>query len=437
MEKGDGSGGLDAQDKQVEIWKVKKLVKSLTLARGNGTSMISLVIPPRDQISRVAKMLADEYGTASNIKSRVNRLSVLGAITSTQQRLKLYSRVPLNGLVVYCGTIMTDEGKERRVNIDFEPFKPINTSLYLCDNKFHTEALDELLEDDDKFGFIIMDGNGSLYGTLQGNNREVLHKFSVDLPKKHGRGGQSALRFARLRMEKRHNYVRKVAELAVQMFISADKPNVAGLVLAGSADFKSELHTSDMFDQRLARVVIKTVDVSYGGEIGFNQAIELSAETLGSVKLVQEKRLLQKYFDEISQDTGKYCFMVEDTLKALELGAVETLVVWENLDIDRLTLRNHAAGEDKVLHLSKEQQAHEEYFHDAASGVELEVTEKVSLVEFLANNYKSFGTTLEFVTNRSQEGSQFCRGFGGIGGILRWRVDFLEMEMAEESAAEM
>lgn len=45
---------------------------------------------------------------------------------------------------------------------------------------------------------------------LQGNNREILHKFSVDLPKKHGRGGQSAVRFARLRMEKRHNYVRKV-----------------------------------------------------------------------------------------------------------------------------------------------------------------------------------------------------------------------------------
>jgi len=425
---------LDAQDKQVEIWKVKKLVKSLTLARGNGTSMISLVIPPRDQISRVAKMLADEYGTASNIKSRVNRLSVLGAITSTQQRLKLYSRVPPHGLVVYCGTIMTDEGKERRVNIDFEPFKPINTSLYLCDNKFHTEALDELLEDDEKFGFIVMDGNGSLYGTLQGNNREVLHKFSVDLPKKHGRGGQSALRFARLRMEKRHNYVRKVAELAVQMFITADKPNVSGLVLAGSADFKSELQTSDMFDQRLARTVIKTVDVSYGGEIGFNQAIELSAETLGSVKLVQEKRLLQKYFDEISQDTGKYCFLVNDTLRALELGAVETLIVWESLDIDRIKLRNHAAGEDKVLHLSNEQQANEEYFHDAASGVELEVIEKLPLVEWLANNYKSFGTTLEFVTNRSQEGSQFCRGFGGIGGILRWRVDFLEMDMAEDAA---
>ena len=63
-----------------------------------------------------------------------------------------------------------------------------------------------------------------------------------------GRGGQSALRFARLRMEKRHNYVRKVAEVAVQLFITNDKPNVAGLVLAGSADFKTELSQSDMFD---------------------------------------------------------------------------------------------------------------------------------------------------------------------------------------------
>ena len=60
-----------------------------------------------------------------------------------------------------------------------------------------------------------------------------------------------------------------------------------------------------------------------------------------------------RYFDEISQDTGKYCFGVDDTLKvlgqpislflsldlvlkALEMGAVETLICWENLDIQRV-----------------------------------------------------------------------------------------------------
>ncbi|ERE81257.1 eukaryotic peptide chain release factor subunit 1 isoform 4-T5 [Amazona ochrocephala] len=365
-----------AADRNVEIWKIKKLIKSLEAARGNGTSMISLIIPPKDQISRVAKMLADEFGTASNIKSRVNRLSVLGAITSVQQRLKLYNKVPPNGLVVYCGTIVTEEGKEKKVNIDFEPFKPINTSLYLCDNKFHTEALTALLSDDSKFGFIVIDGSGALFGTLQGNTREVLHKFTVDLPKKHGRGGQSALRFARLRMEKRHNYVRKVAETAVQLFISGDKVNVAGLVLAGSADFKTELSQSDMFDQRLQSKVLKLVDISYGGENGFNQAIELSTEVLSNVKFIQEKKLI----------------------------------------------------EEKILYLTPEQEKDKSHFTDKETGQEHELIESMPLLEWFANNYKKFGATLEIVTDKSQEGSQFVKGFGGIGGILRYRVDFQGME---------
>jgi len=421
-------GDDSSSDKNVEIWKVKKLIKSLQAARGNGTSMISLIIPPGDQVSRVSKMLADEYGTASNIKSRVNRLSVLGAITSVQHRLKLYTRVPPNGLVVYCGTIVTEEGKEKKVNIDFEPFKPINTSLYLCDNKFHTEALTALLADDNRFGFIVMDGNGALFGTLQGNTRDVLHKFTVDLPKKHGRGGQSALRFARLRMEKRHNYVRKVAETAVQLFISNDKPNISGMILAGSADFKTELSQSDMFDPRLQAKIIKLVDVSYGGENGFNQAIELAAESLANVKFIQEKKLINSYFDQISQDTGKYCFGVEDTLRALEMGAVETLICWENLDIQRYSLKNHTSGEQKILHLTTEQEKDKTHFTDKETGVELELEESMPFLEWLANNYKSFGATLEIITDRSQEGSQFVRGFGGIGGMLRYKVDFQAMQ---------
>merc|ERR1711922_83326 len=279
---------------------------------------------------------------------------------------------------------------------------------------FHTEALSALLSDDNKFGFIIMDGNGTLFGTLTGNTREVLQKFTVDLPKKHGRGGQSAVRFARLRMEKRHNYVRKVAETAVQLFITNDKANCSGLILAGSADFKTELSQSDMFDQRLQNKIIKLVDVSYGGENGFNQAIELSAECLSNVKFIQ--------------DTGKYCFGVDDTLKALEMGAVETLIRWENLDIQRVTLKNHASGEEKILFLNSEQEKDKTLYTDQETGVEMELEENMPLLEWLANNYKKFGAGLEIITDRSQEGSQYVRGFGGIGGMLRYTVDFQSMQ---------
>jgi len=171
--------------------------------------------------------------------------------------------------------------------------------------------------------------------------------------------------------------------------------------------------------------------VGYGGESGFNQAIELSSETLSSVKLVQEKRLLQKYFDEINMDTGKYCFMIKDTLTALEMGAVETLIVYENLNHDRITVRK-GDGEIDYLYLTPEQQEDESMFRDLRTGGALEVVEQMLFVDWLAENYKSFGATIEFITNRSQEGTQFVRGFGGIGGVLRWQVQFAELEVFDD-----
>eukprot|EP00932_Pfiesteria_piscicida_P003832 SRR837773.13744.p1 GENE.SRR837773.13744~~SRR837773.13744.p1 ORF type:complete len:456 (+),score=192.23 SRR837773.13744:54-1370(+) len=420
----------DAKAEQaLEQWKVRRMIKMLNAAKGSGTSMISLIIPPKDEISKHAKNLADEYGTASSIKSRVTRLSVLGAITSVQQRLKLYNRTPTNGLILYCGEVITEDGKEKKVCIDFEPFKPINTTMYLCDNRFHTEDLAELLEDDDKFGFLIMDGNGALYGTLQGSHREILHKFSVDLPKKHGRGGQSALRFARLRLEKRHNFVRKVGELCTQMFITNDVPNITGLVVAGSAEFKQDLTTSDLFDPRLDKVLIRPLlDVSYGGENGFNQAIELASESLKNVKFIQEKKLITSFLDEVAQDTGKFCYGKKDTITALEMGAVSTLIVWESLELKRLQIKNPHTDKEEILFVTPEEAKNEKLYRCPDTGVELELVDNQLFVEWIVENYKTFGTKLEFITDRSQEGNQFVKGFGGVGGLMRYRVEFEHFE---------
>lgn len=150
---------------------------------------------------------------------------------------------------------------------------------------------------------------------------------------------------------------------------------------------------------------------------------------------MKEKKLLQKYMDEISQDTGRYCFMVDDTLKALDLGAAEDLIIWDNLEVQRLVLRNTSTSVEAVVHLTKQQEEDDNNFREPGTGVELEIIEKEPLVEWFANNYKLFGCNLEFVTDRSSEGTQFVKGFGGIGGILRWKVDFTELNSYEEAAA--
>ena len=183
------------------------------------------------------------------------------------------------------------------------------------------------------------------------------------------------------------------------------------------------------------------------------QSIELAAESLANVKFVQEKKLIQKYFDEISQDSGKYCYGIVDTLKALELGAVETLIVWENLDITRFVLRNAAGGRDSdhfrslswltitpeeiVVHISKEQEKDREKFLDKSTGLEMEQSQEPQpLLEWFAEKYKEFGANLEFVTNRSQEGAQFVKGFGGIGGLLRYKVDFTNLGSLDDEEDE-
>lgn len=423
VSKGDKLEGLDPTEKQLELWKMKRLVRTLKDARGNGTSMISLVLGPKDQVSRVASMLVDEYGTASNIKSRVNKLSVLSAITSAQQRLKLYSSTPSNGLVLYVGTVLNDDGKEKKVTVDLEPFRPVRTSLYMCDSRFHTEPLEALLQADDaKYGLVVMDGKGACFYTVCGSARELLARFTVDLPKKHGRGGQSAPRFARIRDEKRHNYVRKVAETATQLFITNDMPNVSGLVMAGSADFKTELSQSDLFDQRLRSVVLAVVDVAYGGDNGANQALCLASPSLSNVRIVREKQIIGQYFESIGKDDGLCAVGAKETMCCLEAGAVHTLLVWEKLPSTLCCEFDENTGDLLAWRqTSKQNESHQEQQH--------------SLLDWLIDHgHKKYGCAIELVTDNTQEGSQFCKGFGGLGALLRYRTPSLtEIDLGDDA----
>jgi hypothetical protein len=167
-------------------------------------------------------------------------------------------------------------------------------------------------------------------------------------------------------------------------------PSIKGLVLAGAAELKNELVTSGMMDPRLVAIIVKSVDTSYGGENGFNQAIALAADALASVKFTEERALIQRFFDEITMDTGKYCFGLKDTFTALEQSAVETLVVYEDMDTVRVELKHPTTAAKKVLFLSSKMDTEKERaaYTDEA-GVELEVVDKTPLVDKWKQKFKA------------------------------------------------
>ncbi len=82
---------------------LKSKIQELKSLRGHGTQLISLYIVPRKQISDVTSQLREEYGQASNIKSKTTQDNVRAAIQSCIARLKLFSVSPNNGLVLFCG----------------------------------------------------------------------------------------------------------------------------------------------------------------------------------------------------------------------------------------------------------------------------------------------------------------------------------------------
>jgi len=216
----------------------------------------------------------------------------------------------------------------------------------------------------------------------------------------------------------------------VTHFISNSKPNIKGLILAGSANFKMDLAKSDLFDQRLKSIILDLVDVSYGMENGFNQAITLSEGILSQVKLVQEKKLLRKFFSEVSQDSEVVAFGLEDTLKAIEYSAADALILSDSIDIQRLILRSKFTGEQKVVYESPSAKLPSKLIKCEKDGVEFEEVERILLVEWLCDNSETMNVKIELVSDNFEEGSQFRKGFGGIGAFLRYKVN---LEVEEEN----
>ncbi|CAL5990726.1 Eukaryotic_peptide chain release factor subunit 1 [Hexamita inflata] len=429
------SSAQSAEDLQIELWRLKKQIQRLEATETNGTSVVSLIAPPTEEISTLYQMLNQEATQAACIKSRVNRQAVQTAITMAANRVMQYGpRMPKNGVCVFTGEVY-DNDKIQKVAIHFSPCKPITNFMYSCDSKFHTEQIKDLLTMDETYGILVMDGHGCMMATLCGNFRKILFRMLVDLPKKHGRGGQSSVRFARLREEARHNYVHITAEHCCRLFIDpiTNLPNVSGLIFAGSADFKDVLSQSDWLDARLKKIIIKHVDISYGMEQGVQQAIELSADVLKDVKLMKEVNIIKEFLDNIARDTRKFAFGLVDSARCLEMGSMQTVIVWEDFPYNRVCkkqgdkeyvfYRNTVTGQKMFVDTDIEEKEND-----------VDVTDE-NFVEYLVENKKKFNVEIVLVTDNSAEGIQFCQGFGGLGGLLRWPVDMNEIAGFMETKA--
>lgn len=389
-----------------ELWKLKRLIERLESFKGDHTSMITLLIRPDTKVSDSVALVNHEVCTAENIKSRMNRQSVIGALTSISARLKLYHVIPRNGLAVFCGT---DETGKRWL-VDIEPPKPVDRSTYLCDSTFHTEQLRSMLQADNTYGLVVLGGDNMLFATLSGTSKIIKENSSIDLPKKHNKGGQSNVRFSRLREEAIHNYIRKIGERFTHHFFLNDNvtPSVQGIIVGGPADIKHQLLDSEFIRPELKRIVLGVVDTAYTGENGLSQLITSSQSLIRDSRLLHEMKMLQSFFDLIAKDSQKIVYGKKQTLECFMSGVIDTLIVHDEY---KLPMSDIPPSGSSSINLE-----------DVSDGM-----------EWLISHAASINTNVVIVTNNTSEGSQFVNGFGGLGGILRYEmcIDDMNLEGSE------
>ncbi|MDH4221603.1 MAG: peptide chain release factor aRF-1 [Candidatus Bathyarchaeota archaeon] len=416
---------MSAKRTSLQRFRLRKALETLASKEGRGTELVSLYVPPGRQISEVVSMLKQEYGTASNIKSTTTRKNVQDAIVKVTQRLKLFKKVPENGLVIFCGAIpQNGPGSERIETYVIPPPESIQVYLYRCDSRFHTEHLQEFLKAKETYGIIVLDASATTYAVLQGKRLEIVEKITSGVPGKFRAGGQSARRFERQREAKLLEYFKRIGEHADKIFLPL--PDVKGLIMGGPGPTKYDFQKGSYLHYTLKDKIIATIDTAYLDEQGVEEVVEHSPEVLRRIRYVEEKRIMQDFLYEIGHDTGLATYGENEVRLSLKSGVVKTLLLSEDLDVVRVTVKctscDYTKQETMKNHLLPDlEQSLNGKPCPKCNVPTLVAADAKSLIEDLAELAEETGTDVEIISVETEEGQMLKNSFGGIAAILRYK----------------
>ena len=356
-------------------YELEETVKELENIRGRHTELITIYVPAGYTLTQVGKQIESEKGTATNIKSKNTRKSVLDALERISRQFKLIERTPENGLVIFCGNVSEVEGQEDIKIWVIEPPKPLKIKLYRCDQTFVIEPLKEMLQTEEVYALLLIERKEATIGLLEGKSIKVLQNMTSGIPSKVRAGGQSSQRFHRITEGMAKEFFRRVAEAMKNHFFEMKK--LKGILIGGPIPTKNEFLETGNLATSLKEKVIAVKDIGDTGLHGLETLVKVSQDVLAEQEITKQKLILDDFFTALAKEPGKVAYGETEVEQRLDEGSVSKLIISKTF-----------------------------------------TREKIKKFEELASKTSS---EVHIVTSETAQGVQFDN-LGGIGAILRYAV---------------
>ncbi|AGB38002.1 peptide chain release factor aRF-1 [Natronococcus occultus] len=401
-------------------YEFRKVIEDLKDFDGSGTQLVSIYVPDDRQVSDVVQHVTQEHSEAANIKSKQTRTAVQDALTSIKDRLRYYDTYPPeNGMVLFSGAVDSGGGRTEMVTKVLEsPPQPVESFRYHCDSDFLTEPLEEMLADKGLYGLVVLDRREANVGWLKGKRIEAVKSASSLVPGKQRKGGQSAQRFARLRLEAIDNFYQEVAGMANDLFVPR-RHELDGILVGGPSPTKDEFLDGDYLHHELQDSVIGKFDVAYTDESGLSDLVDNAEDALADAEVMKDKKQMEEFFEELNAgDLATYGFA--QTRRNLMMGAVDRLLISEDLRKDVVIYDCGECGNTDREVIDRRKATPDHSCSDCGTEIEATEEDREDAIDHLIEIAEQRGTETKFISTDFEKGEQLYNAFGGFAGILRY-----------------
>jgi len=187
----------------------------------------------------------------------------------------------------------------------------------------------------------------------------------------------SAQRFARLREGAYKDHFKKIAEHMKEQFLPLGN-NLKGIIVGGPGVTVQDFINKDYLTGDIKKKIIGTRDLSYTDEFGLQELVDRAQDLLAEEEIAEEKKVMNQLLTMLRDNPKKVAYGEKETLHALEMNAVDLLLLSESIP------------EDKIFNFEEKAQ--------------------------------TGGAEVRIISIETREGIQL-RDLGGIAAILRFEIE--------------